>query len=38
MKKKMALLLAGVLSVSMLLSACGNGGQPSGGNTNSPAP
>lgn len=32
MKKKTALLLAGILSVSMLLTACGNSNEPSGDN------
>lgn len=36
MKKKTALLLAGILSVSMLLTACGNSNEPSG-DTNTPS-
>ncbi len=37
MKKKFALLLAGILTVSMLLTACGNDSAPSGGNDNTPS-
>ena len=42
MKKRLSILVAATLSLSMLLAACGGGGTPSGGNTgsggNEPAP